>query len=81
LHLSVGVLTLYRRSAGIRPSHSEQLEAGIMAEFAFAGVLADIYQPGLALEPGRSNSGPYLAGLVDYLSHLRPGDVRADYSR
>ncbi|HEY7324404.1 MAG TPA: PAS domain-containing protein [Streptosporangiaceae bacterium] len=81
LHLPLGVLTLYRRSAEIHPSHSEQLEAGLFAEFALAGVLADIYQSGSAIdcEPGRSRH--HLAGLVDYLSQLRSGDTFADYEK
>jgi len=78
LGMPVGVLTLCRRGTGIHPSHSEQIEAGLIAEFALAGVLADTYQPGKALDPGQGGSRHHLAGFLGYLSHLHPGDTLSD---
>ena len=79
--LPLGVLTLYRRGAGIHPSHSEQLEAGLIAEIARASVLADTYQSGNEPDAGQSGSRHHRAGLLGYLGHLHPGDTSADVNK
>jgi len=73
----LGVLTLYRRDAEIRPSRSEQLEVGLLAEFALAGLLADIHQPGDAPSPRQRDSGAHLAAAARYLTRLHRGHDEA----